>query len=289
MGYIIEEIQQKGVYSGMVGRKLYHDVKYSKINEITNSIGDGLTEAIDYEFGKEEHGGIITFSTAVNAVELSPNKLVNWIKQKVKTLWNRLFKNRKIDKAAKGSGAAAWTVGHFLDGRYTSKKGKSFGEKSLSIEIVGITSQQLQNIAEDICRDFEQETVLVKDFITGKIYLCNREKDTTTIGEAMSKESVITTDTDKGWFGMSTIHDQLNDRIFDPQTRKPYPDVVEQIQTIVQDFLTDLRENGIPIEYIKTRLVGSKLSYIFLSNAMIASFLVGLAVLSSSIISLSFV
>ena len=31
------------------------------------------------------------------------------------------------------------------------------------------------------------------------------------------------------WFGMSTIHDTLNDRIFDPETRKPYPDVVEQI------------------------------------------------------------
>lgn len=96
-------------------------------------------------------------------------------------------------------------------------------------------------------------------------------------------------DNAENWFGIPTIHDTLNDRIFDHETRKPYPDVVEQIQTIVQDFLNDLKENGIPIEYIETRLVGSNASYIFLSKAMIASFLVGLAVLSSSIISLSFV
>lgn len=229
MGYIIEEIQQKGVYSGMVGRKLYNDVRYSKRNEIASSVSDGLTEAIDHEFDKEEHGGIITFSTDVNAVELSPNKLVNWIKQKVKTLGNRFFKNRKIDKAAKEGGAAAWTVGHFLDGRYTAKNGKGFGEKSLSIEIVGITSQQLQNIAEDICKVFEQETVLVKDFITGKIYLCNREKDTTTIGESMSKESATTVDTN--WFDEPKQHNTLNDRIFDLETSQPYPDVIEQIPT----------------------------------------------------------
>ncbi len=96
------------------------------------------------------------------------------------------------------------------------------------------------------------------------------------------------TNNTENWFGMSTLHDTLNDRIFDPETRKPYPDVVEQIQAIVQDFLTDLRESGIPIEYIETRLVGSNPSYIFFSKAMIASFLVGLEVLSSSIISLSF-
>lgn len=183
MAYIIEEIQQKGVYSGMVGRKLYNDIKYSQGNEIASS--GSMSEAIDFEFGKEEHGGIITFSTDVNAVELSPNKLVNWVKQKVATIGNRLGKNKKIDKIASKNGAVAWTVGNFLNGRYMSKRGKGFGEKSLSLEIVGISSEQLQKIAEELCEEFKQETVLVKDFATGKIYLCNSERSITTVSEAL--------------------------------------------------------------------------------------------------------
>ncbi len=55
--------------------------------------------------------------------------------------------------------------------------------------------------------------------------------------------------------------DTLNDRISDLETSQPYPDVIEQIQTIVQDFLSDLHDNSIPIEYIDTRLVGSNASY----------------------------
>ena len=173
--YIIEEIQQKGVYSGLIGRRLYENLKYVKEKEIDSGHND-LLETIDYEFENEEQGGIITFSTDVNAVELSPNKLINWIKQKIKTLENRLLKNKKIDKVANDNSAAAWTVGHYLDGRYKAKNGKNFGENSLSLEIIGISSEQLQKIAEDICTTFDQETVLVKDFIKNKIYLVNGDK-----------------------------------------------------------------------------------------------------------------
>ena len=173
--YIIEEIQQKGVYSGLIGRRLYENLRYVKEKEIESCQND-LLENIDYEFDNEEQGGIITFSTDVNAVELSPNKLINWIKQKIKTLENRLLKNKKIDKVANDNGVAAWTVGHYLDGRYKAKNGKNFGENSLSLEIIGITSKQLQKIAEDICNAFDQETVLVKDFIKNKIYLVNCDR-----------------------------------------------------------------------------------------------------------------
>lgn len=52
-----------------------------------------MSEGIQYEPESNEKGGIIVFSTDVNAVELSPNRIANWVKQKFAT-----FKNRRIPR-----------------------------------------------------------------------------------------------------------------------------------------------------------------------------------------------
>ena len=44
-----------------------------------------------------------------------------------------------------------------------------FDDKSLSLEVVGITYEQLLHIAEDMCIEFKQDSVLVKSYETGKI------------------------------------------------------------------------------------------------------------------------
>ena len=51
-----------------------------------------------------------------------------------------------------------------------------FDDKSLSIEINGLSSKGLLRLAEYICQDFLQETVLMKDLNTNKIYLANGKK-----------------------------------------------------------------------------------------------------------------
>lgn len=159
--------------------------KYQCLNEAKSSIGgmmkNGLprinhnpdriiiSEGIQYEPDSNQKGGIIVFSTDVNAVELDPNRLKNWIKQKLATFKNRFSYTSKIDKIADKHSLVGWTIGRFLDGRYKAKDGKMYGENSLSLEIIGIEFKELVVIAEELCTSFKQESVLVKDFSTGRI------------------------------------------------------------------------------------------------------------------------
>lgn len=68
-----------------------------------------------------------------------------------------------------------YTVGKNFRGSYTSKNGMVFNEKSYTIDIAGIDSDALKLIASEICREFKQETVMVRDFNDGatKVYFVN--------------------------------------------------------------------------------------------------------------------
>lgn len=128
-----------------------------------------LSEGIQFEPNASEKGGVIIFSTDVNAVELSPNKIKNWIKQKLATYTNRVKATSKLDKIANKNQLVGWTIGHYFDGRYRAKSGANFGENSLSLEVVGIDFDGLVKIAEEICEAFQQESVLLHDFSSGRI------------------------------------------------------------------------------------------------------------------------
>lgn len=129
-----------------------------------------IQEEISYEF--EDKGGIIVFSINVNAVQLSSNKLINFIKNHVETLKNKLFKDKKINKVLSSYDEVyGVTIGNFVKGRYKSENGNLFDESSLSIEIIGITTDVLNRVAEDLAKLFQQETVLVKDYTSNRIYL----------------------------------------------------------------------------------------------------------------------
>lgn len=167
-------INDKGAYSGFTGRTLAKNIKYSKENELISS--ETFEEGIQYEPSDREKGGIIIFSTEVNAKELSPNAIANWVKQKVSTISNNINKNKKIDAIGKKYDLVGWTVGKYLSGRYTAKNGKAFGENSLSLEIIGVSTDTLIKIAEDVCKEFQQEAVLVKDYSTGRILFVDTEE-----------------------------------------------------------------------------------------------------------------
>lgn len=132
-----------------------------------------LNEAIDFEPGENEKGGIIVFSTEVNALSQSNNRFINWLKQKMMTLSNKINATRKIDKIANENNLVGWTIGKYLDGRYKAKNGKTYGKDSLSVMVVGVTFDTLIKIAESLCKSFTQESVLVKDFSSGRILFVN--------------------------------------------------------------------------------------------------------------------
>ena len=50
-----------------------------------------------------------------------------------------------------------------------------YGEKSLSVEIIGIDTDTLIKIAEQLCETFMQESVLVKDYSTGRVMFVDNE------------------------------------------------------------------------------------------------------------------
>lgn len=152
------DIDKCNAYSGLA-------YLYSSISVNNRPIFEtNIDCAIDWEIPDDEMGGIIVFSQEVNAVKLSENRLVNWIKQRVSTIRNKTVGESSIDKIAKKHNLVGWTIGNFLKGRYTGKNGRVYSENSLSVEIIGVTDEVLIKIAEELCREFDQETVLVKTY-----------------------------------------------------------------------------------------------------------------------------
>lgn len=123
-------------------------------------------------------GGIITFSTDINAIQMSSNAFINKIKQTIETFKQRFGKDKLIHKVitkfnsnSEEEYIGAYSVGNFFHGRYVGDNGEMYNEKSLSVEVNGLSSRSLFRLAEYIAETFRQETVLVKDLNNGKIFL----------------------------------------------------------------------------------------------------------------------
>ena len=67
-----------------------------------------------------------------------------------------------------------------------------YNDKSLSVEINGISSRNLLSFAELLAKEFKQETVLVKDLNLNKIYLADSipMSSDTTLRDELSKVKV---------------------------------------------------------------------------------------------------
>lgn len=156
----IETHSTRGAYNGF--GYLAHSIRYDE-DRVIYSSDNLLNEDIDWEVDRGKLGGIIVLSTDVNAVSLSANKLANWIKQKWETLKNRISYNKKIDKISKKyDDIFAWTVGKYLHGRYKAKDGTVFDENSISVELINVSTDTIISFAEELCKEFSQETVLLK-------------------------------------------------------------------------------------------------------------------------------
>ena len=132
---------------------------------------------------KKYRGGIIVFSTDVNVI--SDEKGFNKIKKKFENFWktliNRIFVDKKIEKARRNFNNSndenfyAYSIGHCFRGKYQSDNNKVYDENSITFEINGLSSESLLKVAELVAQYFEQETVLVKDLNKNKIYLADIE------------------------------------------------------------------------------------------------------------------
>lgn len=103
--------------------------------------GYNINDGINIEPLPHQRGGCIVFSTDVT----------------------------NIDTIAADNALIGWSIGHYLDGRYTATNGKRYGENSLSVEIIGVDLDNLIKIATELCNSFTQESVLVKDYSSGRV------------------------------------------------------------------------------------------------------------------------
>lgn len=128
-------------------------------------------------------GGVIVFSTDVNAIKLDANSFKNKVKQIITTFQQRYGTESKLkkivnhfNKFSDREEIGAYSVGNAFSGKYVGDNGEHFDERSKTIEVNGLSTKGLLWLAELIARMFHQETVLVKDFNANKFYLANGRK-----------------------------------------------------------------------------------------------------------------
>lgn len=175
----------EAMFNGMILR----DITENKNSFIRNT-NPTLTETFldekisDYQTTLTEYkGGIIVFALDVNAIvdkEINTSTLKKAFKKIFYSVKNYLFKSKTLKslinkhnteyKDEKSFTIGSVTIGNNFIGKYFSEDGSVFNEKSTSIEIGGVSSEVLILFATALCKEFMQETVLVKDFNTNKIF-----------------------------------------------------------------------------------------------------------------------
>lgn len=122
------------------------------------------TTGKDYEryLFRGESGGTIVFSTDVNGQALSDNFIKKRIPQIYETAKNRIFARRILDKIRRKHEIQAWTIGRYLTGTYTGKNDKTYNEKSICVDCIGISKDTLFRVVKELKSVFKQESVLIK-------------------------------------------------------------------------------------------------------------------------------
>ncbi len=166
----------KAILKNLLLEEKYPDVRNSSINAMrlngvtmesendsnskTYYINNWIAEIEKNEIKKS---GLIAFAS----------ENINLNKSSIKNCLDHLL-NANNNGAKRSS--CSYKLGKFISGKYKSDYEKWFTEESFSIEISGINSERLLEIAETLCLEFKQELVLVKDYKRDKIYLVKQSK-----------------------------------------------------------------------------------------------------------------
>jgi len=134
-----------------------------------------LDESVQHGLAKFK-GGVVTFPADINTVQMDSDALANEIKQGVETFRKQFGKN-KLNKVvgifthSEEEYIAACSVGYFFHGSYLGDNGAVYNERGMSVEVNGLSSRSLVKLAGYMAKLLRQETVLVKDLNTEKIFL----------------------------------------------------------------------------------------------------------------------
>ena len=116
-------------------------------------------------------GGVVTLPTVIDEERYS--EVVNMVKQAA------IFVEEKIRKHRLNSGflgfdknehVEAYSIGHCFTGRYVGDDGDIYDEKSLSVEVNGLSRLGLNYFAERLAETLHLKSVLVRNLIDNKFY-----------------------------------------------------------------------------------------------------------------------
>lgn len=118
---------------------------------------------------KRPNGGMIIFSTDVNsesdagAIDQEvANKITDYQREFAEGYVDSTIDSFALQKELDGIG---YTIGKGFTGKYVNPATKQvYNENSLTIDLAGLTSAQLEELASDIAHNFSQTSVLLRDF-----------------------------------------------------------------------------------------------------------------------------
>jgi len=164
-GFVIQDIYDVENIKGLISSL--------KLNEVMPIY---WYKAVDFELGNSV--GVIIFSTDLDSTIVKAEIFSDMVKfffdSKWKAFLNRLnvsdkLRNILLDKYTKPE----YTLGRNFTGSYKNKNGITINKNSFTIGLVGVDSDILILIASEICKEFKQETVMVRDFNKSKVYFVN--------------------------------------------------------------------------------------------------------------------
>ena len=164
-GFVIQDIYDVENIKGLIS--------LLKLNEVMPIY---WYKAVDFELGNSV--GVIIFSTDLDSTIVKAETFSDMVKfffdSKWKAFLNRLnvsdkLRNILLDKYTKPE----YTLGRNFTGSYKNKNGITINKNSFTIGIDGVDSDVLILIASEICKEFKQETVMVRDFNKSKVYFVN--------------------------------------------------------------------------------------------------------------------
>lgn len=164
-GFVIQDIYDVENIKGLISSL--------KLNEVMPIY---WYKAVDFELANSV--GVIIFSTDLDATIVKSETFSDMVKfffdSKWKVFLNRLnvsdkLRNILLDKYTKPE----YTLGRNFTGSYKNKNRITINKNSFTIGIDGVDSDVLILIASEICKEFKQETVMVRDFNKSKVYFVN--------------------------------------------------------------------------------------------------------------------
>ena len=135
-----------------------------------------LNEAVDMEL--DDSSGLITFSTDLNFTLVKAETFIDKIKLFFDSNWKAFLNRQNVRGRLKNILVAKniqseYTLSRNLFSAHKNKNGITLYKKSYTMTIESVDSDVLILIATEICKEFKQETVMVRDSNKNKVYFIN--------------------------------------------------------------------------------------------------------------------